>query len=139
MYHVLFPVDSNERRATSAANAILGLPGTADDVEVTVLNVFEKFEVSDDGGKVSSEEIYDDSSFPESVDVVTGMLTDEAIDVETVREHGDPAERILSLADERDVDAIVMGGRKRSPAGKVLFGSVTQSVLLSADCPVIVT
>jgi len=33
-------------------------------------------------------------------------------------------------------DLLVMGGRKRSRAGKMLFGSTTQSVLFGTDYPV---
>jgi nucleotide-binding universal stress UspA family protein len=50
-----------------------------------------------------------------------------------------PSDGIRSLADDVDADLIVMGGRKRSPAGKVLFGSITQSVLLNTDRAVAVT
>lgn len=50
---------------------------------------------------------------------------------------GDPADQILALADSIDARFVVLGGRKRSPTGKALFGSVTQSVILSADRPVV--
>lgn len=52
---------------------------------------------------------------------------------------GEPAEEIVSEADRLDARYVVVGGRKRSPAGKVLFGSTTQAVLLSADRPVVAT
>lgn len=50
---------------------------------------------------------------------------------------GDPAEEIVQYASEREANYIVVAGRKRSPVGKAVFGSVVQSVLLNAVCPVV--
>ena len=36
-----------------------------------------------------------------------------------------------------DTDFIIIGGSKRSPAGKAIFGSATQDILLDAPCPVV--
>ena len=57
--------------------------------------------------------------------------------VETVVRVGDPAEGISSYAEEVDTRFVVLGGRRRSPTGKALFGSVTQKVMLSASVPVL--
>lgn len=51
---------------------------------------------------------------------------------------GDASGEILDYADDTDARYIVVGGRKRSPAGKAIFGSVSQSTLLNADRPVVV-
>lgn len=50
---------------------------------------------------------------------------------------GDPSEALMEYSAEHDAECIVVSGRKRSAVGKVLFGSVTQSLLLNADRPVV--
>jgi len=50
---------------------------------------------------------------------------------------GKPSQRVLEYAEDVDAEYVVVGGRKRSSVGKVLFGSVTQSILLNAECPVV--
>ncbi len=50
---------------------------------------------------------------------------------------GDPADRVVALADELEADFVVVGGRNRSPAQQALFGSVSQEILRSVRCPVI--
>jgi len=50
---------------------------------------------------------------------------------------GDPEEAIVATAEEVAPRYLVVGGRSRSPVGKAVFGSTTQSVLLEAGCPVV--
>lgn len=49
----------------------------------------------------------------------------------------DPAEELISAADELGAEFIVIGLRRRSPVGKLLLGSNAQRVLLDASCPVL--
>lgn len=60
-----------------------------------------------------------------------------ATDYTTVGLVGDPAEEVLKYASGENASYIIIGGRKRSKVGKVLFGSVTQSILLSTESPVL--
>lgn len=52
---------------------------------------------------------------------------------------GDPAEEILAVAAEVEPRFLVIGGRRRSPVGKALFGSTTQEILLESEWPVVTT
>jgi nucleotide-binding universal stress UspA family protein len=63
--------------------------------------------------------------------------TDGVGSYEAVGLVGEPAQAILNYAEEQDAEYVVVGSRKRSPTGKALFGSVTQSVLLNADRPIV--
>ena len=46
-------------------------------------------------------------------------------------------EDLVQFAEQHKIDEIVIGVRKRSKAGKLLFGSTTQYVILNASCPVV--
>lgn len=50
---------------------------------------------------------------------------------------GDPVEMILDEAQSQDARYLVIGGRRRTPVGKAVFGSTSQSLLLGADRPVL--
>lgn len=50
---------------------------------------------------------------------------------------GYPGQEILSYADDANASYLVLGGRRRSPVGKALFGSIAQEVILGAEQPVV--
>lgn len=50
---------------------------------------------------------------------------------------GDVAKETLSEVDRLDPRFLFVGGRRRSPVGKAVFGSIAQHRLLNADCPVV--
>lgn len=64
---------------------------------------------------------------------------DKALDAdyEIVGRVGTPRKKVVEYADEVDARYVVVGGRVRSPTGKALFGSVTQSILLNTERPVV--
>jgi len=59
------------------------------------------------------------------------------VEVEAVGRIGDPASKIVEYAEDQDARYVVVSPQQRSKTGKVLFGSVAQSVLLNAHCPVV--
>ena len=46
-------------------------------------------------------------------------------------------EDLVQLAEEKKVDEIVIGVRRRSKVGKIIFGSTAQYIVLNAHCPVV--
>ena len=50
---------------------------------------------------------------------------------------GDPAQEILTVADQQHFDLIVMGTRGKSGLAHLLLGSVAEKVVRHAHCPVL--
>lgn len=48
-----------------------------------------------------------------------------------------PEDDLLAYAEEQGIDELVIGIRKRSKMGKLLFGSTAQYLILNAPCPVL--
>lgn len=121
MYHVLIPVDQSESRATTQAEAVAALPASSEEVRVTLLHVF-----TDNPSGASVSQVG-------AVRRASEVLDDADVEYQLDEESGDPAEEVVERARELDVDCICVAGRKRSPTGKALFGSVSQDVILDSD------
>ncbi len=72
-----------------------------------------------------------------AVQPVVDRLRRQGFDVEAVIERGDPAEVVIALAAEREVDVIAIGTHARSPLRRFLLGSTTLRVVEHAPCPVL--
>jgi Universal stress protein UspA and related nucleotide-binding proteins len=79
----------------------------------------------------------EDSAERELPDV---MRCDElrGLKVEEVIGHGDAAAEIVRVADEQDVDLIVISSHGRTGLGRIIFGSTAEAVVRHARCPVLV-
>lgn len=93
----------------------------------------ERRNVEADEGSVSVAEIQETAE--EIVEERAGAVLSS---YESVGRVGDPATVILEYSDEVDATYIVLGGRKRSPIGKIMFGSTAQDILLEAIAPVVI-
>jgi len=58
--------------------------------------------------------------------------------VEEVIGHGDAAAEIVRVADEQEVDLIVISSHGRTGLGRIIFGSTAEAVVRHARCPVLV-
>jgi nucleotide-binding universal stress UspA family protein len=125
MRHVLVPIDTHDDRALIQADTVIDLF----DAESTVAHLFHDFTDNPEGASVSQVG---------AVRHAAERLEETGVEVSYHETSGDPAESIIETGDALDVDAIVVAGRKRSPAGKALFGSVSQAVILGSNRPVVV-
>ncbi|MGD8703608.1 MAG: universal stress protein [Desulfosarcina sp.] len=71
----------------------------------------------------AAKKMFDDASIPcETKLLVRGMT---------------PGEDLVDFAKENAIDEIVIGIKRRSKVGKLLFGSNAQYVIIKAPCPVV--
>lgn len=65
-------------------------------------------------------------------------LAELGIEAETVTGVGDPAKALVAIAEERQVDLIVVGTHGRPGLGRLLLGSVSDDVEHKAHCDVLI-
>jgi len=126
MVRILLALDDNVGQARAQTDAIADVVEASAGAEVQVLHVFGD---NPEGASVQQVE-----AVREAADRLRGF----DVEVELLEASGSPADEIRKHAETYDVDQICVGGRKRSPTGKALFGSVTQDVILGTDRPVLV-
>ena len=126
MYEILLPVDADERRGTAQAKYVTGLPEAAAEVSATVLAV---------GPTDSAEEFTDYAAAAAAAD----SLESAGVKVSRRLERGGVTRAIVDVAEDVEVDDIVMGGRKRSGVSKALLGSTYVDVFNSTRRPITIT
>ncbi len=129
MYRVLMPIDTDDDRVTAQTDALLTLANVPEGLEVTLLHVFSNQDRADE---TVPSQLASGSNAGE-------RLTEHGITVKNASRAGKPAEEILDVAREIGCDMIILGGRKRSTLGMLVFGSVSHDVMLNATQPVMIT
>jgi nucleotide-binding universal stress UspA family protein len=64
----------------------------------------------------------------EELQTARGILADQGIDAEVLPATGDPAGAIVMIADERDVDLVVVGTREPGLVERIMHHSVSAEV-----------
>lgn len=125
MSDIVLAVDNDETRARRQAEHLASLEWDRSALTVRVIHVF--------GENREGANITQFAPAREAVEV----LEEAGIEYVLDETSGDPAERITQYVERHAADAVSVAGRKRSPAGKAFFGSVSQAVMLDSDVPVI--
>lgn len=125
MYTIVAGIDSDTDRAEAIGQTIAAMP--LEDARVVLVHVFDE---NPEGAGVSQVG---------AVSHVRTMLEESTqFEISMVGKSRSPADEIMHTAEEHDADVICVAGRKRTPTGKVVFGSVTQDIILNTGYPVLV-
>ena len=138
---ILLAVGPNDAdRTEKLASTVADIAGPAG-ADVVIAHVFtdEEYETVVDRlefeavAETTPDEVADRHT---TVRDLRDVLTEAGITTSVRGAVGDHGDEIVALAKDIDADLVVVGGRKRSPTGKAVFGSTAQEVMLSAPCPV---
>lgn len=125
MYHVALGVAPEDDQLRDKVEAIAGLPQASESVRVTVVHFHD--------GETSIEEV---PVVAEALELLDGAgLSREVHDTE----RRNASRGLVETAEDLDVDLLCIGGRHRSPAGKLQLKTGAQEVVLRAAVPVLVT
>ena len=133
---ILVPVDGSEHSRRAFTFAATEFDGQ----ELVVFHVVDPFDVD-----ASTEEAAWDDDFIERRKTEAEQLLEEyealgdehGVSIETGVAFGTPSRAILGAVDDYDVDHVAIGSRGRTGVGRVLLGSVAETVAKRA--PVSVT
>lgn len=124
MYHVVVGVGPDDEQTTEKVEAIADLPASPSSVRATVVHA------TDD----PDAEPTDVGSVAEALDLFSAA----GIETETVVVDDSPSDAVIQTVTAVDADCVCVGGRRRSPAGKLQLKSGSQRVILKSDVPVLV-
>jgi nucleotide-binding universal stress UspA family protein len=105
--------------------------------KVTLYHVYkpDEFESLLDSRDLDSGDPNELARDNDMVEAAAELLQDAGVSFKVAAARGDPAEKIVSYVEANEIDHVFVGGRRRSPAGKMILGSVSQTVLLETEVP----
>jgi nucleotide-binding universal stress UspA family protein len=137
---IVAPVDKSDRAADVLDNAVplaAAFDETIHVVHVLTRSRFielERTNVNESGTTIPMEDIRE---------VAREIAAKQASNLDAASKPvgliGDPAEAVVEYATQQEARYIVTAGRKRSATGKAIFGSVGQSIIMNASCPVVIS
>ncbi|WP_436924467.1 universal stress protein [Halosimplex amylolyticum] len=128
----------DDDRVETLADTVRDVAGPAG-ATVVLGHVFTDEEFADYTDRMDFDEGGDPDSIARrhrNVKRFRDLFDGSGLDLEVRSAVGPHGEAIVELAEEVGADMVFVGGRKRRPTGKAVFGSTAQTVLLEAPCPV---
>ena len=113
----------------SGATVVLGHVFTQEEYE----DAIDTLQIDFSAGEVSPDDVAERHA---TIRELVRLFDDAGVDYEIRGDVGPHGEAIVGMAENTGADMIIVGGRRRSPTGKAVFGSTAQEIMLSAPCPV---
>lgn len=132
MTRILVPVDGSEAAEAALSTAFDLFP----DGDVHVLNVLQVTDLPADSTASAAELAASESETV--IDSVRGIAADRGREIRTDVTEGHAAKTIIAYAADNDIDHVVIGSTGRTGARRLLLGSVAETVVRRAPCPVTV-
>ena len=140
---ILCPTDFSEPSLTAikAANSL----APSFDSEILLLHVYKPVPQMPMSGIANPETTFDISDYEEilakhahaSLATIAESVIDDGVNARTIVRMGKPAQEILAVAHEEQVDAIFMATRGHTGLKHLVFGSEAEKVVRQAECPVL--
>lgn len=138
---ILLPVDSADENRTDALVEAVSNVAEPGRTVVGLLHVYDRDSYAELRRRMNiapDSEVTPATVARRRTDVreIRAALEERGFDAVVLGALGDRANSIVREAADWNADLVVVGGRKRSPTGKAVFGSVAQKVMMNAPCPV---
>lgn len=136
---VLVPIDGSEKADRALEYALATYPD-ANIIALTVLDPADFYAATGmEGGAMGNyeqlREAHEDRG-DRVLEDAREMAADAGRELETEQVVGGVARSIVSVAEERDVDHVVIGSHGRTGASRILLGSVAEKVARRSPVPV---
>jgi nucleotide-binding universal stress UspA family protein len=138
--HVLAPTDGSGPSVTAGALAIRLAAGQGARITfVYVVDTIVADEIRETTGKTVSEVQRElERAGRRYLDHLSRLATEAGVEAAKVLRYGTPHVEIVGVAEDEDVDLVVIAHVGRHGVQRFLIGSVTERVIEYAPCPVLV-
>lgn len=135
---ILIPTDGSEFANKAAKHAIFLAKATG--AEILAISVAENNFVNT---LPLDDEVYQLNMLlkersEENLEAFKELIGEDDVKISVKVKEGSPAKAILEVANEEDIDLIVIGSSGKSGFDRFIMGSVADKVANSAKCPVLV-